>query len=334
MSLLDGLLLYGLIGLVSLVVGGIDQRRRDRTMRKRAALSLVDHFRAAGEQLGLKLVRDKAEQGLELRGPIDGRKVIVEETPNGPDSWATKVTVYLAAPLWAEFCVLRRWRPARSTLGDTAFSGHDDIDTGDPAFDEMFEVRGHEPTARAVLTSDMRNALTALARSGVVGVARGGVVYEILEPPPFPQARMLSQPGRDRGQPMNATEAIVALVRDVLATAACLPRVNDMCAALAEAARSDPLPSVRERCLATLVAVDPWHPQTVAAIETGLADPSDAVRVVAAAGAGERGVPILREIAMREDGEERLVARAVAALGRHLTVDETLAFLDSVHERK
>jgi hypothetical protein len=296
-------------------------------------LSLVDHFRAAGEQLGLKLVRDKAEQGLELRGPIGGHEVVVEETPNGPHSWATKVTVYLATPLWAEFCVLRRWRPAQSTLGDTAFSGHDDIATADLTFDEMFEVRGHEPTARAVLTSDMRSALTTLARSGVVGVARGGVVYEILEPPPFSETRMPSQPGQDL-EPMNATVAIVTLVRDVLAAAACLPRVDDLCGALAESVRSDPLPSVRERCLATVVAVDPWNPQTVAVIETGLADPSDAVRVVAAAVAGERGLPVLREIAMREDGEERLVARAVTALGRHLTFDEALAFLDCAHKRK
>ena len=302
--------LYALTATAFLAAIRIANWRSDAARRRRAASALVSHFHTAGLQFGFVATRESAVRGPEWRGHLRDCDVSVEATPTGPDGWATKVTVRPASPLLSALYVQMRWWPAGSTLRDTELSGTADIRTGDGDFDRRLEAGGHTPTVRALLTSDVRQALVALARGGVVCVDPRGLAYEVFE------------------QPRSAVD-VVTLVHRVTAAAELFPRVSDVFAALADNASNDPQPGVRERCLATLLADAPEHPRTTGTLTGAFCDGNDAVRVVAAIALGERGLSVLREIAAQQTGEEEPPARAIAVLGRHLTPDETLAILDS-----
>jgi len=288
----------------------IGRHRLDKQASRSSARSLISHFRAAGRQLGLTLARGGADQGPALCGHIESCETIVDSRPSGGNAWTTTVVVRPAVPLLSDVSIHTRWQPVASTSHDVSAGEAPEMATGDVAFDALLQLGGHLPSARALLTPTVRSMLTALARTGAVRVDRRGLAYELHERPWTP-------------------EAIVALVRQVVAAALRFPRVSDVFAAVAEAAHGDPEPGVRAHCLATLLEEKPDEPRTAATLETGLLDRSDTVRVVAARALGERGVPVLREIAMRIDNEQQTAARAIAVLGRRLTCDETLALLDS-----
>jgi HEAT repeat protein len=122
---------------------------------------------------------------------------------------------------------------------------------------------------------------------------------------------------------------LVTAMRLTLAVLKALPCASELPAALGDVASGDPIAGVRTHCLSQLITEAADHPATAALLEAALADPSDAVRVVAAAALGERGVPVLREILVRTDSEEEPAARAVGLLGRSLSVEQVFAILDS-----
>jgi hypothetical protein len=118
-------------------------------------------------------------------------------------------------------------------------------------------------------------------------------------------------------------------VREVVAATKVFPPAMDVPSGLARIAAADPTVDVRVSCLKSLVEESSATEITKDALETALGDKSDVVRVVAATALGSRGEQTLREIASREESEDRAAARAISVLGVRLSVAETLAILDA-----
>jgi HEAT repeat protein len=184
--------------------------------------------------------------------------------------------------------------------------GAREIETGDDAFDDEFYVSGPSTPVRAVLDEETRRLLTALrAEVGlqvVNGELRGGV--------------------HDRD---NVT--LAGTLPTVLAAAHRLRRPADIAAALARNMRSDPQPRVRLENLLALVREYPENEITKAALRAGCDDANDEVRVRAATALGEEGRRTLIEIAETEHAEDGPSARAIAALGDHLSEGDMQATL-------
>lgn len=291
-------------------------QRKKAERDKRTELALVlPAFEAAARQMGFRFARETRLFGACIEGDIDGDHVVAQCTAPAEEPWLTTITVWLQAPLPHDVWFRSHWRTGTSLVDDRAGSSEPAADTGDPAFDGLIAVGGRVGAVRALLPAPARHAIATLARGAAVRLRKGEFAYEIFE----------------RVTNANRLTALIHSARTALRT---LPHLSDVSAALAEAAHSDPVSGVRARCLATLLSEEPDHPRTSGALDAALADPSDSVRVVAATALGERGVPVLREIAMREEGDEEPSARAITLLGRHLPVEQTLAILDSALGRK
>jgi hypothetical protein len=292
----------------------LQQKKAERDKRTKLAL-VLPAFKAAARQMGFRFAKETRLYGACIEGDVDGTHVVAQCTARAEEPWLTTITVWPQAPLPHDVWFRSHWRTNVSLVDDRAGSSEPAADTGDPAFDRLIAAGGRVGAVRALLRAPARHAIVTLARGAAVRLRNGEFTYEILD-------RVID------------TGRLAALIHSTLAALRTLCPVSDVSAALAQAAHSDPAPGVRARCLATLLSEEPDHPRTSGALDAALADPSDSVRVVAATALGERGVPVLREIAMREEGEEEPSARAIALLGRHLPVEQTLAILDSALERK
>jgi hypothetical protein len=288
----------------------------DQRQHKEGELeSLLPAFKTAARRMGFQMARVRKARGMRMEGVIDGSRVVAQCIARGTGPWLTTITVQPQPPLPNDVWLQSHWRSRASLAGDALGSSEPAIDTGDPTFDALVAVGGRTATARVLLCAPARHALLALARSGSVRLRQGEFVHETIE------------------RIWNAGQ-LIALVRSTLAAPKAFLPVSNVPAALADAARDDPAPGVRARCLATLLSEAPDHPRTSPALDAALADSSDAVRVVAATALGERGLPVLREIAAHADGDEEPAARAIAVLGRQLPLDEALAILDSALSQK
>jgi HEAT repeat protein len=310
-----GLVVWGSVLAIPLIDAATSRWRRQAERRRDGRLSLVRLFRAAGRELGLELLDSAPESGVSLRGRLEEAELSVACGPRPPESWTTTISASLDMPLLKEIRLRSRWRPKAATLYDSEHPGSSPVESGDSDFDSLIEVDGNSSLVHALLVHPVRRTLTSLARRGTVRLQEGCLAYQLLE-------RLWS------------SGSLIALVREVLHATTGFPAVVGIPAALALVARTDPVPGVRARCLTALLAEHSGHPDAASALEAALTDPSDAVRVVAATALGERGVPVLREIATRPDSEESPVARSITLLGRRLSTTETLAILDAALKRK
>lgn len=312
-----GLLLISVLGLdvgILLAIAFVrmvrEARDADQWRMNRELTSIGPAFKAAARQLGLNVVRDRRLRGARMEGTLDGSRVVAQCAARGSDPWLTTITVWPRSGLPDEIWLRSRWRAGTSPADGTPESNATAVETGDPALDALVTVGGRPAAVHVLLSAPARHAIKTVARTGTVRLLDGAFVHETFE-------RIWD------------ADQLTSLVRSVLAPAQAFPQVSDGGAMLAEAAHGDPEPGVRARCLATLAAEEPDQPRTAAALEAALADPGDVVRVAAAIALGERGVPVLREIAVREDSDEQAAARAIAVLGRRLPSHEMLAILDS-----
>ncbi len=296
---------------VYLLIFAVDRAERRRWRRLAGSESLERGLSESSRRLGLDLKRYRGGKRLGLSGKLAGSQVTVEFLWRDEGAWATTVTLVPHPPLPDDVWLRSRWTPADV---DGSAAGHSGLDTGDPAFDRLIEVGGRAMTLRALMSHGARRALAACARRGMLRLRDGSLEQRVVE------------------LTWN-TDRLKAHLEETLAAAHVLQEIRDAVAAVAESAEQDPEPGVRARCLTTLLSEHPAHPRTAATLEAALSDENDVVRVVAAIALGERGVPILVEIATREDGDEEPAGRAIATLGPRLPTERVLAILDSAVPR-
>ena len=120
-------------------------------------------------------------------------------------------------------------------------------------------------------------------------------------------------------------ERLPEAVETLLRAARRLTLPDDLPARLAQNVRTEPLPAVRLANLLTLVREYPTYLATREALRAGCEDRDDEVRLRAALALGEEGHDVLRRIASSVSIADGRSARAVAALGEHLALEEARA---------
>jgi hypothetical protein len=297
---------------IALLATAADMTERRRRRRLAGSEALELGLSESSRRLGLHLKRYRGGKRLGLSGRMEGSHVAVEFLWREEGAWATTVTLVPHPHLPYDVWFHSRWAPGAVDGPSVALP---DLDTGDAAFDKLIEVGGRAMTLRALLSNGARRALVACARRGSLRLRAGSFEQRFVEP-------------------TWSTDRLKVHLSETLAAAQVLRENRDVVAAVADNAQLDPEPGVRARCLTTLLSEHPAHARTAATLEAALSDESDIVRVVAAIALGERGVPVLVEIATKEDGDEQAAARAIATLGRRLPTERVLAILASAMPRE
>jgi hypothetical protein len=172
--------------------------------------------------------------------------------------------------------------------------------TGDPQFDRTVFVKGDESWLAARLDRKVRGAILGLSSRGRLRVENGQlkIRFNIVEG---------SAAADDALAP--AIDLCLALSGEI-----------DLVRARIENAKNDPFPDVRTTCLKTLLA-DGSSEAGALAIEM-LQDPDPAVRLAAAASAGERGVAAIGAIANDASADAQVRAEAIARYANNVDADE------------
>jgi hypothetical protein len=194
---------------------------------------------------------------------------------------------------------------------------------GDPVFDKHFVVEGRLALAQAVLSGSTRQRVWAMLNGrlplpgsptpwlvGAAGEMHGGRLGVVLPEGPL----TVPHPWLPSAfcTILDAAEHLVA--------------PPDIPRALANNARSDPLWLVRLNTVRTLVREYPGHPATLDALHAAAQDPSEEVRLRAGIELGEKGAPVLLQLAENATFDD-FGAQAVAALGPRLPRERARAIL-------
>jgi HEAT repeat protein len=280
--------------------------------RRRAHLRA---WRKAVAQAGLSDV-EEAEGGIFGGERVSGRSghldVRLESYQHGKHDRGTQIVV---TGLGHGMGGLTLRREGFSTAFEKRIIGEREIEIGDPAFDDEYDVRGATPLALAVLGNETRRRVAGLLR-GRVAVTRsvsvevgaslsGGVLQVRVREGAFHRSR----------------EWIPEVLSTVLDVARLLVAPADIPRRLAENLRGEPVAGVRLQCLLTLTREFPGHPATREALLAARADESEEVRLRAGLALGAEGREVLLEVASREWADDSCAARAIDALGAHLAVD-------------
>jgi len=207
--------------------------------------------------------------------------------------------------------------------------GEREIELGDPEFDRRAYIHGSPRVVHAILDAETRDLVGALidgriptaggreALKARISVSDGALRAEIRE-------RAFS-PGGER-----LPDALLTL----LEAARRLTLPDDLPTRLAENVRAEPLPQVRLSNLLTLNREYPGYEATREALRAACDDPDGEVRLRAALVFGEEGRSVLRQIATNADSEDGQAARAVSALGEHLTCEEAMGIVQTALETR
>src|SRR5262245_3368886 len=172
----------------------------------------------------------------------------------------------------------------------------------------QLSLRGSRSLARAILDAETRRQATRVIRHGAIEA--GGGVLQMGIPP---------KTGRRQ---------LAVALKDLLGFAERLVRPADVPGRLAENVRDDWDPEVRIENLLTLVEEYCDHPTTLEPLRAACADSQDEIRLLAGIALGEEGIEVLLGVASREWPSDSCSARAVAALGAHLSRERVCAILD------
>jgi HEAT repeat protein len=203
-------------------------------------------------------------------------------------------------------------RESLATAFEKNVAGEREVELGDAAFDEQVFVRGQAPTAFAALGPQVRGRLARLL-GGHVDVATADTVAVAAS---LADGR-LEVRVREQGFSSRNRTLLPAIVHCVLAIARPLVLGADLARQIAANVEKENDPGVRLGAIATLAREFPGHPATLARLRAGLADPSDEVRLRAAAALGDEGRETLLELVTRA-ADDSCVARAISALGARL----------------
>jgi hypothetical protein len=180
--------------------------------------------------------------------------------------------------------------------------GADDVETGDPAFDQLFHLEGPEVVARALMDQDVRRGLLDLMNRPPRPVDLGLYGRELRVALPPVGVVTLHDP-------------VEPFARRLIAIAKRLDSADDLPGRLAENVVRDTVADVRLNSLRTLLRERPDYPADAPAMAAALGDADDRVRVTAAAALGPAGHETLLEMAKDRHIDVDVAATAVAALG-------------------
>jgi len=279
------------------------------TMRTRAGRLIA--WRAAAQQSGLTVVEVDvracclvAQTGaLEVsfrRPPVrkDLGVVLAEAIHRSTPSPGTLITIKGLAP--ALGLAPERGAPV---LGR---GGQGDLQLGDPTFDSAVFVQGPPALLFALLDAPTRRQAVQAMVWDVVVVAGGQLRVRL---------------------PESSATLLPTMLRPLLVLAERLRQPADIAAVLAAHVRDETMAEVRRLNLLALAREYPEHAATRDALRHALSDDDDEIRLRAALMLGPEGLPVLREMALRETGDESCTARAVEALGPELGGETAHALL-------
>jgi HEAT repeat protein len=196
--------------------------------------------------------------------------------------------------------------------------GEREIVLGDEAFDSAAYVQGAPGLIRALFDADTRGLTRRLLQGQLrvagprgardlavrTGVSDSELQVEIREP----------LFGDVLGRLPDALAVVLDLARR-------LERPDDLAAAIATNTRREPLAAVRLANVQLLAKEHPAHAATRESLLAALGDEDAEVRLQAAIALGPDGRAVLLESATREDTEDTLAARAIAALAGEFPAD-------------
>ena len=204
----------------------------------------------------------------------------------------------------------------RLTLRPRISSSSKEVETGDDAFDDAVGVEGPAAVALAILDARTRLEVRSLIHGPL----------EVEGHAPLPVTGRV-----DRGllriwvPSSGGREQLVAAVRAGLALAAHLVAPADVALRLSTNLIHEPKAAVRRRILLTLLREFPSQEATLASVQTARDDTDAEVRLRAGIALGTEGRAVLLEVAAGKKAGDKAGARAVAALGESLTLDEATA---------
>ena len=195
-----------------------------------------------------------------------------------------------------------------------------DITTGDARFDRELFVTGSAPLVHALLDADTRTALRRLFAGSMddlvsvgsvpvkVGVGGGAIIVDF--------------------QSEAADAHVPGTLEATLAVAQRLLEPDDVGGRIARNALEDRADGVRQQCLLALIAEHRGHAAFRETLRRACDDANEDVRLQAALGLAEEGLPTLRALASSAEAEQ-CAAGALSALGIHLETADALALLDA-----
>jgi hypothetical protein len=187
--------------------------------------------------------------------------------------------------------------------------GDREVALGDADFDRAAYVQGGPSMVRAVLGADARRALGPLFSGHL---AEGPGVKARTVRTMLTDSRLRVEIREHAFDELDAR--MPAIVRELVAVGRLLVRPDDVAVRLAQHARDERLASARLVNLDTLVTEYPQHAVTRPALAAALDDPSPEVQLRAAIALGVGGHDALLRLGRRDDVEEAVVIRAIAAL--------------------
>jgi HEAT repeat protein len=287
----------GLIPLIMLTGFAIGIGIHIRTASRRRAM-----WREGAHRLGMTDIDERGLVYPDIRGRIDGMLVRVQEFKSG-NAVRTRVSIH-APGLLPQRLELRAEN--LGTAIEKIVQGPD-VEVGDDHFDRTVLVRGHPVLAVALLDADVRRQVTSAVQAGA-RIRNGRLTAE--RDKIYNRAHFTTEVG-----------GLVKLVR-------ALRQPASPASLLALNARSDPEHGVRLRNLELLIERFPEHQETTQVLPDLLDDPLPEIRLKAAAGVGEEGVPVLAALATNVETSEAVAAEALRAVGASLAVERTLDVLN------
>jgi hypothetical protein len=180
----------------------------------------------------------------------------------------------------------------------------------DASFDAAFDARGGRVDVHASFDAGVRRLLLdVFAGDGATAklvVLRSGHLTALVE----------------GGAAATRAERLAAAVEQLLAIAEGLRRTDRLEERLAENARTDPMASVRLRCLEVLIEERPGHHATAAALRAALADADDPVRLAAAFASPDEGRAVLLAVVRETARDDATASRALALVSDAIEGDE------------
>jgi hypothetical protein len=204
---------------------------------------------------------------------------------------------------------------------------------GDPAFSEEFHLEGPAPLALEGLDVETRRELAGLLR-GIVQVEEGEPIEVRAS---LEQGVLVVDVDHTNGMSVPQVGKLVAdILRTMLPIAERLipGRLPDR---IVRNLQSETVAGVRVQSVLRLGRDFPQHPAAREALRAACKDPDDEVQLQAALALGEEGVATLLALVARAATDDACAARAVAALGERLPVEQAETALrqalESGHER-
>ena len=278
--------------------------------RRRAQLAV---WRQAALRVGLTDV-ESAEggffQGAVLRGRAGELLVRLEAYHRGKNVYGTRIVID-GLGHGAGGLTLRR--EGLSTVFEKRVVGEREIEIGDPAFDAEYYVQGQTPLALAILDPETRKRAAVLLRGQVA--VDGAQWVEVDASLSYGRLEVdVKESGFSRNR-----RHVPAILEGVLDVARRLVAPKDVPGRIAANLDREPEAGARLAGLLALSREFPKHPGTRGALLAARGDSSEEVRLRAGIALREDGRETLADLVRRAGTGDACTARALGALGEHLS---------------